>query len=290
MFSGCYVAIVTPMLSDGSIDYVAFERLMEFQINQKSSGIVVAGTTGESATLDFDEHRALIKKAVELAKGRVPIIAGTGANSTLEALRLTNWAAEAGAQACLLVAPYYNKPSQEGLYQHYKLIAQAVDIPQILYNVPGRCGCDILPATVERLCELSNIVAIKEASTLARVEELVAKVGNRIDILTGEDGSCAEAVLRGAKGVVSVTANVAPLMMHDMIVAALKDDKTTALQINEKLADLHEVLFLEGNPVPVKYALSTMNMIDKGLRLPLVGLSEKFHADVSAALKKAGLI
>ncbi len=290
MFRGSMVAIITPMQLDGSIDYEVFEKLIEWHIAERTDGIVVAGTTGESATLSFEEHRELIKKAVEFAKGRIPIIAGTGANSTLEALKLTHWAAEDGAQACLLVTPYYNKPSQEGLYQHYRLIAETVDIPQILYNVPSRCGCDLLPETVARLCEFDNIVAIKEASTLERTETLVQQVGQRLAILTGEDGIAVDCIEKGAVGIISVTANLAPQHIYDMIHVALSGDIEQARKMNDRLAALHQLLFIEGNPVPVKWALAQMQKTTLGIRLPLVPLSDIHHQTLRDALKQAQLL
>ncbi len=280
MFTGSMVAVVTPMYPDGRIDYGALEKLVEFHIINKTDAIVAVGTTGESATLDYDEHRDVIRKTVEFADGRVPVIAGTGANSTLEALKLTHWAAEDGAQACLLVTPYYNKPTQEGLYQHYKLIAESVDIPQILYNVPGRTACDLLPETVVRLAELNNIVGIKEATTLDRVKTLVEKVGNRIAVYTGEDAQAVDAVLAGAKGVISVTANVAPLQVHNMIEAALLGDATRAHEINDTIKELHRLLFIESNPIPVKWILKEMGKIQPGIRLPLVTLDKQYHSEI----------
>lgn len=280
MFTGSMVAVVTPMYPDGRIDYGALEKLVEFHIINKTDAIVAVGTTGESATLDYDEHRDVIRKTVEFADGRVPVIAGTGANSTLEALKLTHWAAEDGAQACLLVTPYYNKPTQEGLYQHYKLIAESVDIPQILYNVPGRTACDLLPETVVRLAELNNIVGIKEATTLDRVKTLVEKVGNKIAVYTGEDAQAVDAVLAGAKGVISVTANVAPLQVHNMIEAALLGDATRAHKINDTIKELHRLLFIESNPIPVKWILKEMGKIQPGIRLPLVTLDKQYHSEI----------
>ncbi len=290
MFSGSIVAIATPMFPDGRIDYDSLEKLVEFHVENKTDAIVAVGTTGESATIDFAEHREVVKRMVGFANGRLPIIAGTGGNSTAEAIKLTQWAAEDGAQASLLVTPYYNKPPQEGLYQHYRLIAETVDIPQILYNVPGRCACDLLPETIERLTEFDNIVAIKEASTFERVEELVRKVGDKIAILTGEDGIAAECVLAGAKGVISVTANVAPLQMHNMIHAALEGDRERALAINEELAELHHALFLQSNPIPVKWALERLGKMGAGIRLPLVPLDKQYHLTMEEALRKAKLL
>src|SRR5512143_2339675 len=215
MFHGSMVAIVTPMAEDGALDLAALERLVEFHLENGTDGIIAVGTTGESATLDVDEHCAVIRRVVETVRGRIPVIAGTGANATSEALHLTRQAMEAGADACLLVTPYYNKPTQEGLYRHYKKIAEEVPIPQVLYNVPGRTGCDMLPDTVDRLAGIPNIVGIKEASgKLERMRELVERCGNRLDVFSGDDGIAAEAILNGAKGVISVTANVAPRAMH----------------------------------------------------------------------------
>ncbi len=289
MFGGSIVAIVTPMFPDGRIDYDTFEKLVEFHIENKTDAIVAVGTTGESATVNFEEHREVVKRVVQYVKGRVPVIAGTGGNSTEEAVRLTHWAAEDGADACLLVAPYYNKPPQEGLYQHFKLIAETVDIPQILYNVPGRTASDIQVDTVARLAELKNIVAIKEASTFERVEQLIRRVGDQIDVLTGEDGIAAKCVLAGAKGVISVTANVVPLQMHEMIAAALAGDEAKAYAINEKIKELHHVLFLETNPIPVKWVLQEMKKIHAGIRLPLVPLDQQYHLTVREAMKNAGI-
>lgn len=290
MYSGSMVAIVTPMFPDGRVDFETMEKLIEFHIENQTDAIVVVGTTGESATISFDDHREVIKKTVAFAKGRIPIIAGTGGNSTEEAIRLTHWAAEDGAEACLLVTPYYNRPPQEGLYQHFRLIAETVDIPQILYNVPIRCGVDMLPETVERLCEFDNIVGIKEASTLERTEQLIRRVGDRIAVLSGEDSLAAHSVLAGGKGVISVTANVAPRLVHDMIHAALDGENEKALALHEQLAELNHVLFLESNPIPVKWALQRMGLIGPGIRLPLVPLDKQFHLTMEEALKKVNLI
>ncbi len=290
MFGGSIVAIATPMFPDGRIDFDSFEKLVEFHIENKTDAIVAVGTTGESATINFDEHRDVVKRVVQYVRGRVPVIAGTGGNSTEEAIRLTHWAAEDGADACLLVAPYYNKPPQEGLYQHFKLIAETVDIPQILYNVPGRTASDIQVDTVEKLANIKNIVAIKEASNFERVEQLVRRVGDKIDVLTGEDGIAAQCILAGAKGVISVTANIVPLQMHEMVEAALKGDEARAYEINEQIKELHHILFLETNPIPVKWALQQMGKINTGIRLPLVPLDHQYHLTVQAAMKKVGLI
>ena len=290
MFRGSMVAIVTPMQADGRLDFTALENLVEFHIENGTDGIIAVGTTGESATLDFEEHITVVRKVVEKVRGRIPVIAGTGANSTSEALHLTRWAMEVGADACLLVTPYYNKPTQEGLYQHYKLIADSAAIPQILYNVPGRTACDLKPETVERLADTPNIVGIKEASILERIQELVRRCGDRMDIYSGDDGIAAEAILSGAKGNISVTANVAPRLMHEMCVAALAGDRAGAEAINSQLAELHKTLFLESNPIPVKWAVSQLGLIPPGIRLPLTPLSESFQPAVRAAMQQAGVL
>jgi 4-hydroxy-tetrahydrodipicolinate synthase len=284
------VAIVTPMRADGTLDYEALARLVEFHIENGTDAIISVGTTGESATLDFEEHIRVVQRTVELVKGRIPVIAGTGANSTTEALHLTQRSMEAGADACLLVTPYYNKPTQEGLYRHYKLIADRVAIPQILYNVPGRTACDLKPETVERLADIPNIVGIKEASTLERIQELVRRCGERLDVYSGDDGIAAEAILSGAKGVISVTANVAPRLMHEMSVAALAGDRTQTEAVNGRLIELHKALFLESNPIPVKWAVHQLGLIPPGIRLPLTPLSEAFQPAVRAAMQQAGVI
>ena len=290
MFRGSMVAIVTPMRADGTLDYEALARLVEFHIENGTDAIISVGTTGESATLDFEEHIRVVQRTVELVKGRIPVIAGTGANSTTEALHLTQRSMEAGADACLLVTPYYNKPTQEGLYRHYKLIADRVAIPQILYNVPGRTACDLKPETVERLADIPNIVGIKEASTLERIQELARRCGERLDVYSGDDGIAAEAILSGAKGVISVTANVAPGLMHEMSVAALAGDRTQTEAVNGRLIELHKALFLESNPIPVKWAVHQLGLIPPGIRLPLTPLSEAFQPAVRAAMQQAGVI
>jgi 4-hydroxy-tetrahydrodipicolinate synthase len=291
MFHGSMVALVTPMAADGSLDFAALERLVEFHVAHGSDGIVAVGTTGESATLDHAEHCDLIRRVVQLVAGRVPVIAGTGANSTSEAIDLTRCAMEAGADACLLVTPYYNKPTQEGLYLHYKAVAEAVAIPQILYNVPGRTACDMLPETVIRLAAVSNIVGIKEATgDLSRVERIRDGAGDALDIYSGDDATARELILRGGRGVISVTANVAPRAMHDMSVAALAGDAAAAARIDAPLAALHRDLFVESNPIPVKWALAEMGLIAPGIRLPLTPLAAAYHATVRAALAAAGVV
>lgn len=290
MFRGSMVAVVTPMRADGELDYEALARLVEFHLENGTDAIISVGTTGESATLDFEEHIRVVRRTVELVKGRVPVIAGTGANSTSEALHLTRRSMEAGADACLLVTPYYNKPTQEGLYRHYKLIADSVAIPQILYNVPGRTACDLKPETVERLADIPNIVGIKEASTLERIQELIRRCGDRLDVYSGDDGLAAEAILGGAKGVISVTANVAPRAVRDLCAAALAGDRARTEAIDDRLAELNKALFLESNPIPVKWAVNQLGLIPPGIRLPLTPLSEPFQPAVRAAMQQAGVI
>ena len=290
MFHGSMVAVVTPMTADGALDFEALARLVEFHIENGTDAIISVGTTGESATVDFEEHIEVVRRVVELVRSRIPVIAGTGANSTTEALHLTQRAMEVGADACLLVTPYYNKPTQEGLYRHYRLIADNVPIPQILYNVPGRTACDLKPETVERLADIPNIVGIKEASTLERIQDLVSRLGDRMDVYSGDDGIAAEAMLSGAKGVISVTANVAPRLMHEMAAAALAGDRAKAEMINDRLAGLHKALFLESNPIPVKWAVHQLGLIPPGIRLPLTPLSESCQPAVRAAMQQAGVI
>ncbi len=290
MFRGSMVAVVTPMKADGALDFEALERLVEFHIENGTDAIIAVGTTGESPTLDFEEHVTVIRKVVESVKNRIPVIAGAGANSTSEALHLTQRAMAAGADACLLVTPYYNKPTQEGLYRHYQLIANTVPIPQILYNVPGRTACDLKPETVERLANIPNIIGIKEASTLERIQDLLRRCGDRLDIYSGDDGIAAEAMLSGAKGVISVTANVAPRLMHEMSMAALAGDRAKTDAINQQLAGLHQALFLESNPIPVKWAVHQLGLMSPGIRLPLTPLSEPFQPAVQAAMQQAGVI
>ena len=290
MFHGSMVALVTPMRADESLDSEGLERLIEFHIEQGSDAIVVVGTTGESPTLDEKEHCKVIRQAVDFAKGRVPVIAGTGSNATHEAISLTRCAMEGGADACLLVTPYYNKPTQEGLYLHHKKVAEAVPIPQILYNVPGRTACDMLTETVARLAEIPNIIGIKDATgNLGRGREILERCGDRLDLYSGDDATAMELMLLGAKGVISVTANAAPRAMHDMCAAALASDRAKASAINERLAGLHETLFVEANPIPVKWVMYEMGLIPPGIRLPLTLLSERYHDTLRQAMKQAGL-
>ena len=290
MIRGSLVALVTPMTDDGAVDQVALERLVEWHITEGTDAIVAVGTTGESATLDEEEHCHTIRRVVEIANGRIPVIAGTGANSTSEAISLTQCAKEAGADACLLVTPYYNKPTQEGLYQHHKAIAEAVDIPQILYNVPGRTAVDMQPETIVRLSSISNIIGVKEATgDLARIEKLRAEVPADFAIYSGDDATAREAMLLGADGDISVTANVAPKAMHEMCQAALNKDADAAVNIDANLSGLHKSLFVESNPIPVKWALGAMGMMGFGIRLPLTRLSAHAEAPVRDALAQVGI-
>lgn len=291
MFRGSMVALITPMKASGEVDEAALEALVAFHLENGTDAIVAVGTTGESATLSYKEHRHVMKRVVELVAGKVPVIAGTGSNSTAEAIEMTAIAMQDGADACLLVTPYYNKPTQEGLYRHYKMIAEQVAIPQILYNVPGRTACDLLPETVERLAGLSNIVGIKEATgNLERAKEIMQRCGDRVDVYSGDDATALELILLGGKGNISVTANVTPSTMHQACAAALAGDRETAMRLNATMEDLHKVLFLEPNPIPVKWALAKMGYGDvNGIRLPLVPLSESVQPQVLAAMRKAGI-
>ncbi len=291
MFHGSIVALITPMHEDGRVDEVALERLVELHIEQGTDGIVAVGTTGESATLDEAEHCEVIRLVVEYARGRVPVIAGTGANSTREAISLTRCAQDAGADAALLVTPYYNKPTQEGLYRHHRAVAEAVAIPQILYNVPGRTACDLLPETVARLAPLPNIVGLKEATgDLNRVPRLRELCGPDLDLFSGDDATACEFVLRGGQGVISVTANVAPRLMHEMCRAALRGDREAAHAVDAKLQGLHSALFVESNPIPVKWAVAEMGLAPRGIRLPLTWLSDLAQPRVRQAMQQAGAI
>lgn len=290
MFHGSMVALVTPMHEDGSLDFAALRRLIDFHVENGTDALVVVGTTGESATLDMEEHCEVIRVAVEHSRGRIPVIAGTGANSTTEAIELTRCAKQAGAEACLLVTPYYNKPTQEGLYRHFKAIAEAVPVPQILYNVPGRTGCDMLPETVERLAPIPNIVGIKEATgNLDRARDILRRCGDKLDLYSGDDATALDCILLGAKGDISVTANVAPRAMHDLCRLARQGSEKEARAINDRLMGLHKNLFLESNPIPVKWALQEMGLIEGGIRLPLTPLAEKYHETVRQAMRAAGV-
>ncbi len=291
MFQGSMVALVTPMHEDGSLDFEALERLVEFHIDNGTDAIVSVGTTGESPTLNEKEHCEVVRKTVDLVRGRVPVIAGTGSNSTREAIDLSRAAMSAGADACLLVTPYYNKPTQEGLYLHYKAISDAVAIPHILYNVPSRTACDLLPETVARLATIPNIVGIKEATgDLERVHEIIQACGEAIDVYGGDDATARELILMGGKGVISVTSNVAPKAMHEMCAAALAGEREKAESLDAPLAGLHEQLFLEANPIPVKWALAEMGLMGLGIRLPLTPLSGQYHDSVRQAMRQAGVL
>lgn len=288
--SGSIVALVTPMRPDGAVDWAALDALVEWHIAEGTNAISPVGTTGESSTLDVEEHLAVIKRVVERVGGRVPVIAGTGANSTREAIELTRAASEVGVDACLLVTPYYNRPTQEGLYLHYKAVAEAVAIPLILYNVPGRTACDMSNATVARLADIDNIIGIKDATgDLARGTELIQLCGDRLAVYSGDDGTALDLILAGARGDISVTANVAPAAMSQMCAAALRGDAEQARALNAPLLQLHEKLFVEANPIPVKWALRELGRIDTGIRLPLTLLSEAAQPVVRAALRSAGL-
>ncbi len=291
MFHGSMVALATPMHDDGGLDFEALERLVEFHIESGTDAIVSVGTTGESPTLNEKDHCVVIRKTVDIAAGRLPVIAGTGSNCTREAIDLTRAAMESGADACLLVTPYYNKPTQEGLYRHYKALAETVAIPQILYNVPSRTACDLLPETVERLSKIPNIIGIKEATgDLQRVQEIFDVCGDSLDIYGGDDASCRELMLMGGKGVISVTSNIAPSAMREMCAAAIAGNAEAAEKLDRPLAGLHELLFLEANPIPVKWALAEMGLMGYGIRLPLTKLSESYHETLRQAMRKAGVI
>lgn len=291
MITGSIVALVTPMRADGAVDHGALAKMVDRVIEAGSAAIVSVGTTGESATLDVSEHTDVIRRTIEVAAGRVPVIAGTGANSTAEAIHLTAAAHAAGADAALLVTPYYNRPPQEGLYRHFRAVAEAVEIPQILYNVPGRTAVDMLPATVERLADVPNIVGLKEAKgDLDRVRELVALGLSDFALYSGDDATARASILLGFQGDISVTANIAPEPMARMCAAALAGDAEAAAAIDADLAGLHRALFVEPNPIPVKWGLAELGLIDEGIRLPLVPLDPAFHDDVRAALRAAGLL
>jgi 4-hydroxy-tetrahydrodipicolinate synthase len=290
MLTGSIVAIVTPMHDDGSLDLTSLRRLLDFHVEEGTDGVVVVGTTGESPTVDVDEHCELIRVAVEHVAGRIPVIAGTGGNSTREAIELTRFAKEAGASAGLSVVPYYNKPTQEGLYQHFRAIAEASDLPHILYNVPSRTVADLSNATALRLAEIPNIVGIKDATgSLDRACELVAKAPSDFALYTGEDMAALAFVLLGGHGVISVTANVAPGKMHRMCKAALVGDLPAARALNAELVGLHRDLFCEANPIPVKWALARMGRIGDGIRLPLTPLTGGAHQKMLAAMQQAGI-
>lgn len=291
MFKGSMAAIITPMHEDGSIDQEALRDLVEWHIANKTDAIIATGTTGESVTLDPDELFQVNELVAKQAAGRIPVIAGTGSNSTRTVIKLSQAAKRAGVDALLIVTPYYNKPTQNGLYEHYKTIADEVGMPIILYNVPSRTACDILPETVERLSKIKNIVGIKEATgKVERTQEIIKRCGPDFEVYSGDDATCLELMQHGAKGVISVTANVAPRKMHDMCKAALSGDYTLAEKLNNELMGLHTQLFLESNPIPTKWALQTMGKIKAGIRLPLLPLDSKYHQEVKKAMQTAGVI
>lgn len=285
MFTGSLVALVTPMKTDDSIDFEALHRLVEWHIQSKTNGLIVTGTTGEAATLTLDEQHSLIDAVVNQANHRIPVIAGTGSNSTQHTLELTRNAQKAGADAALIVTPYYNNPPQNGMYQHYKTIAESITFPIILYNVPGRTACDMLPETVARLAKIPNIVGIKEATgNPDRVTDILNRCGKEFAIYSGTDAINLEVILNGGHGVISVTANIAPCKMHDFCEAALSGDVDRAKQLHLELMPLHKKLFLQANPIPVKWALHEMGMIQAGIRLPLIPLAEEYQAELREAL------
>lgn len=291
MIQGSMVALVTPMNADNSLDWNSLHKLVDWHLEQGTHAIVAVGTTGESATLDVDEHLAVIKRVVDQVNGRIPVIAGTGANSTSEAVELTEAAKNAGADACLLVTPYYNKPTQEGLFLHHQHIAKAVAIPQILYNVPGRTGVDMLPETILRLAAVPNIVAVKEATgKLDRARLLVERAPEGFGIISGDDATAVELILLGGHGDISVTANVVPRAIAQMCELALAGKADEARAINDKLLPLHDAMFVESNPIPVKWAVEQLGLIQAGIRLPLTPLSAQYHSQVKSALQAAGLL
>jgi len=290
VFKGSMVALVTPMLEDESVDYDSLANLIEFHVTSQTDAIVAMGTTGESATLDYKEHCEVVRFVVDKVAGRVPVIAGTGANCTREAIQLTQCAKKVGADACLLVSPYYNKPTQEGLFLHHKKIAETVDIPQILYNVPGRTASDMLPETIIRLSKISNIVGVKEATgDISRVATIKAGAGEDFALYTGDDETAVEFILAGGHGGISVTANLSPKRVHDVYAAALSGDAESARELDKPLRALHRDLFVEANPIPVKWAVSQMGLIGPAIRLPLTLLSEAYRPTVLKAMQEAGV-
>ncbi len=291
MLNGSLVALVTPMSEGGDIDYSKLEKLINFHVESGSHGLVIAGTTGESATLNMDEHCQLLNRAREIINQRVPMIAGTGANSTSEAIHLTKCAKKALADAALLVTPYYNKPTQEGLYQHHQAIAEAVDIAQLLYNVPGRTACDMQPETVQRLSLIKGIIGIKEATgDLQRLQQIQDLVADDFLLFSGDDATSCEFILQGGHGTISVTANVAPAQVSKMCQAALAGDAEKARKIDEQIMELHRVLFVESNPIPVKWAVSKMGLCENIFRLPLTPLADQYHEQLESVLKSTGIL
>lgn len=290
MIQGSMVALVTPMNADNSLDWASLHKLVDWHLEQGTHAIVAVGTTGESATLNVNEHLAVIKKIVDQVNGRIPVIAGTGANSTSEAVELTQAAKDAGVNACLLVTPYYNKPTQEGLFLHHAHIAQAVAIPQFLYNVPGRTGVDMKPETALRLAKVPNIIGIKEATgDLERAKLLIEQAPSSFAIISGDDATAVDLILLGGKGDISVTANVVPAAIARMCELALAGNAQEARAINERLLPLHTAMFVESNPIPVKWAVEQLGLIQSGIRLPLTRLSEQYHQQVKTAMQAAGI-
>jgi 4-hydroxy-tetrahydrodipicolinate synthase len=291
MITGSIVAIVTPMHEDGSLDIPRLRSLIDWHVREGTDGIVIVGTTGESPTVDWDEHCELIRVAVEHSAGRIPVIAGTGANSTREAIELTEYAKKVGATAGLSVVPYYNKPTQEGLYRHFRAIAEAVDLPMILYNVPGRTVADLANETTLRLAQVPGVIGIKDATgNIERGTDMVKRAPEGFAIYSGDDASALALILLGGHGTISVTANVAPRLMHEMCAAGLDGNAAAAREINRRLLGLHRNLFVEANPIPVKWACAQMDLIGPGIRLPLTPLSPEFHDRVRAAMAEAGMV
>ncbi len=289
--TGSLVAIVTPMHEDGSLDLPGMRRLIDFHVQEGTDAIVVVGTTGESPTVNVDEHQELIKVVIDQAAGRIPVIAGTGANSTAEAIEMTHFAKQAGATAALSVVPYYNKPTQEGLYRHFQVIAESVDIPVILYNVPGRTVADMSSDTTLRLAQIPNIVGIKDATgNIDRGSEIIARAPKGFAVYSGDDPSACALMLLGAQGNISVVANIAPRMMHEMCVAAVQGDLVKARELNFRMLGLYRQLFCEANPIPVKWACQQLGLIEAGIRLPLTPLSSECHDRVRTAMRQAGLL
>ena len=291
MITGSLVALVTPMLEDGSIDFDAYRALIDWHVEQGTDAIVAVGTSGESPTVSVDEHCELMKVAVEHAAGRIPVIAGAGGNSTHEAIKLTRYAHSVGANATLQVVPYYNKPTQEGLYQHFKAIAESSDCPVVLYNVPGRTVADLANETIVRLAQVDNIIGVKDATgDIGRGIQLLKQVPKDFAVYSGDDSTAAALILMGAQGNISVTANIAPKLMHDLCVAALNQDVVEVRRLNAVLCDLNKLLFVEANPIPVKWALQQMGLIEQGIRLPLTWFSEQYHDTLRQAMRQSGIL
>lgn len=291
MFHGSMVALITPMFTDGTVDFNSLSNLIEWHIDNQTDALVILGTTGESATVNFAERQDILKRVVTQVAERVPVIAGTGTNCTQETIKLTKNAMELGVDACLIVTPYYNKPTQEGLYQHYAKVADSAPIPIILYNVPGRTGCDLLPETVCRLVNVGNIVGLKEATgEIERVTEILAHSNGKMDLYSGHDGTSLDFLLAGGKGVISVTANVAPKMMHDMCKAVAVGNRELAQELQNKLRPLHKELFVESNPIPVKWVLHNMGKIADGIRLPLTELAKLHQKTLQVAMQEVGIL